>query len=56
MEALSKSEQNFITNLKDFYSLETSVGYTYNEVDDQYNAITYSHILSFLDDNNFDLD
>ena len=25
VEALSKSEQNFITNLKDFYSLETSV-------------------------------
>ena len=43
-------------NVSANYSLETSGGYTYNEVDDQYNAITYSHILSFLDDNNFELD
>ncbi len=42
-------------NVSGDYKLSTEDGYTYNTVDDMYNAITYEHVESFLNENNFDL-
>lgn len=42
-------------NVSGDYKLATEEGYTYNTVDDMYNAITYEHLESFLSDKDFSL-